>query len=88
MGIRIAGLGAYVPDQRVTNDDLARRIDTSHAWISARTGILERRVASPTECPSDMACQAALRCLSHRRASRPDVGSSLRRRGSRRLCRA
>jgi 3-oxoacyl-[acyl-carrier-protein] synthase-3 len=65
MGIRIAGVGAYVPDQRVTNDDLARRIDTSHAWITARTGILERRVASPTECPSDMACQAALRCLSH-----------------------
>jgi 3-oxoacyl-[acyl-carrier-protein] synthase-3 len=63
MGIRIAGVGAYVPDRRVTNDDLARRVDTSGEWISTRTGILERRVAAPDECPSDMAVRAALRCL-------------------------
>src|SRR4051812_27664998 len=44
MGIRITGVGAYVPNQQVTNDDLARRVDTSGEWISARTGILERRV--------------------------------------------
>src|SRR5262245_33258873 len=64
MGIRITAVGAYVPDKRVTNDDLARRIDTSHEWIAARTGIVERRISAPTECPSDMAHQAALRCLS------------------------
>jgi 3-oxoacyl-[acyl-carrier-protein] synthase-3 len=63
MGVRITGVGAYVPDKRVTNDELARRVDTSHEWISSRTGILERRVSAPDEAPSDMACQAALRCL-------------------------
>jgi 3-oxoacyl-[acyl-carrier-protein] synthase III len=64
MGIRITGVGSYVPDQRVTNADLARRVDTSEEWISSRTGILERRIAAPDESPSDMACQAARRCLS------------------------
>jgi 3-oxoacyl-[acyl-carrier-protein] synthase-3 len=63
MGIRIKGVGAYVPDQKVTNYDLARRVDTSQEWISTRTGILERRISAPDECPSDMACRAALRCL-------------------------
>jgi 3-oxoacyl-[acyl-carrier-protein] synthase-3 len=49
----------------VTNDELARRVDTSHEWISSKTGILERRVSAPDEAPSDMACQAALSCLDH-----------------------
>ena len=65
MGIRIAGVGAYVPDQEVSNDDLARRVDTSHEWISARTGILRRRICAADECPSDMAARAAERCLRH-----------------------
>ncbi len=65
MGVRITGVGAYVPDKRVTNDELARRVDTSNEWISSKTGILERRVSAPDEAPSDMACQAAQRCLDH-----------------------
>jgi 3-oxoacyl-[acyl-carrier-protein] synthase-3 len=65
MGVRIMGVGAYVPDKKVTNDELARRVDTSHEWISSKTGILERRVSAPDEAPSDMACQAAQRCLDH-----------------------
>jgi 3-oxoacyl-[acyl-carrier-protein] synthase-3 len=65
MGIRIAGVGAYVPDRIVTNDELAHRVDTSHEWISARTGIVERRVLGADEAPSDMAQRAALRCLEH-----------------------
>jgi len=65
MGIRIAGVGAYVPERKVTNDELARRIDTSHEWIAARTGIQVRRVSAADECPSDMACRAAERCLSN-----------------------
>src|SRR5262245_35822429 len=63
MGIRITGVGAYVPDRRVTNDDLARTIDTSREWISTKTGILERRISAPDECPSDMGAEAARRCL-------------------------
>jgi 3-oxoacyl-[acyl-carrier-protein] synthase-3 len=65
MGIRITGVGAYVPDQELTNEDLARRVDTSHEWIASRTGILARRISAPHEYPSDMAKEAALRCLSH-----------------------
>ena len=65
MGIRITGVGAYVPQQIVTNHELAKTIDTSHEWIATKTGILERRISEPGEAPSDMGCQAALRCLSH-----------------------
>jgi 3-oxoacyl-[acyl-carrier-protein] synthase III len=65
MGVRIAGVGAYVPERCVNNDDLARTVDTSHEWISEKTGILERRFSGPDEAPSDMGSQAALRCLSH-----------------------
>jgi 3-oxoacyl-[acyl-carrier-protein] synthase-3 len=64
MGIQISGIGAYVPDAVLTNYDLASRVDTSHEWISSRTGIRERRISAPGEAPSDMACKAALRCVS------------------------
>src|SRR6188474_1381134 len=63
MGIRISGIGAYVPANIVTNHELAARIDTSHDWIVARTGIVERRLAGPDEAPSDMGSEAARRCL-------------------------
>ena len=39
---RIAGMGKYVPDNVVTNDDLAAKMDTNDAWIQERTGIQER----------------------------------------------
>jgi 3-oxoacyl-[acyl-carrier-protein] synthase-3 len=63
MSIQISGIGAYVPDTVLTNNELAARVDTSHEWISSRTGILERRISARGESPSDMACEAALRCL-------------------------
>jgi 3-oxoacyl-[acyl-carrier-protein] synthase-3 len=63
MSIRIGGIGAYVPETVLTNNDLAARIDTTHEWISSRTGILQRRISARGESPSDMACQAALHCL-------------------------
>jgi 3-oxoacyl-[acyl-carrier-protein] synthase-3 len=63
MGIRISGVGAYVPARTVTNHELAARIDTSHDWIVSRTGIVERRLAAAGEAPSDMGCEAARRCL-------------------------
>src|SRR5215813_11310996 len=47
MRSRIAGTGSYLPAHVLTNDDLAKRIDTSDAWIRARTGIRERRIAAP-----------------------------------------
>jgi 3-oxoacyl-[acyl-carrier-protein] synthase-3 len=63
MGIRIAGMGGYVPSRTVTNFELARTVDTSDEWIVAKTGIRERRFAGPDEAPSDMGYRAALRCL-------------------------
>jgi len=63
MHSRIAGTGSYLPAQVLTNDDLARRIDTSDAWIRARTGIHERRIAAPTETTSDLAEHASRAAL-------------------------
>ena len=63
MHSRIVGTGSYLPAQIVTNHDLARRIDTSDAWIRARTGIRERRVAAPAEQTSDLAEHAARAAL-------------------------
>jgi 3-oxoacyl-[acyl-carrier-protein] synthase-3 len=63
MGIRIAGIGAYVPSNTLTNEELSRRIDTSNDWIAAKTGIRERRIVGPGEAPSDMGAEAARRCL-------------------------
>ena len=40
---KISGLGKYVPENIVTNDDLSKIIDTTDAWIQERTGIKERR---------------------------------------------
>jgi 3-oxoacyl-[acyl-carrier-protein] synthase III len=63
MGIRISGVGAYVPTRAVSNHELARQLDTSHEWIVSHTGIEERRISEPDETPSDMGCQAAQQCL-------------------------
>src|SRR5436853_7770243 len=73
MGIRITGLGAYVPAKEVTNNELAKIVDTSHEWIVEKTGIVGRRIAEPDEAPSDMGYQAALRCLTDAGVERSDV---------------
>lgn len=58
----IAGTGSYVPEYRMTNDDLAKIVETSDEWIASRTGIKERRI-STGENTSDLAYEAALRAL-------------------------
>ncbi len=60
---RIIGSGAYLPEKVVTNDELARRLDTSDEWIAQRTGIRARHIAAPGELTSDMAVCAAVRAL-------------------------
>lgn len=60
--LRIAGLGTYVPDERVTNDDLSLSIDTTDEWIRRRTGIRERRKARNDEFTSDL-CLGAVAAL-------------------------
>ena len=61
--VRIASLGAYAPPRVVTNDDLAKRVDTSDAWILKRTGIRTRRVADADAATSDLAVEAATRAI-------------------------
>jgi len=60
----ITGVGGYLPDEIVTNDDLAKVVDTSDAWIQERTGIQMRRRAGPDQAVSDLAVAAARQALS------------------------
>src|SRR6478672_3721337 len=60
---RIAGTGSYLPEKVLTNDDLAKIVDTSDEWIAARTGIRERHIAAEGETTSDLAYHAATRAL-------------------------
>ncbi len=62
MTTRIIGTGSYVPEQIVTNDDLAKIVETSDEWIRSRTGIGERRIAT-LDSTSDMAARAAQAAL-------------------------
>ncbi len=55
----IIGWGKYAPPKVLTNDELARMVDTSDGWIRERTGIGERRIASPKESTAMMAVHAA-----------------------------
>ena len=57
---KILGTGRYFPSTILTNDDLAKRVDTNHQWIVERTGIHERRIGTPGEdFTSSMAAKAA-----------------------------
>ncbi|MDR1528021.1 MAG: ketoacyl-ACP synthase III [Puniceicoccales bacterium] len=60
---KILGVGCYVPEKIVTNDDLSRIVDTSDEWIRARTGIQERRIAASDQTTSDLCVCAARKAL-------------------------
>ncbi|MBF0284120.1 MAG: ketoacyl-ACP synthase III [Magnetococcales bacterium] len=60
---RITGTGGYLPERRMDNHELSKRVETSDAWIRERTGIIERRIAAPGEMTSDLALQASRRAL-------------------------
>lgn len=60
---QILGSGSYLPAQRVSNNDLSKRIDTSDEWIQTRTGIKARHIAAEHEKTSDLAVEAARRAL-------------------------
>lgn len=63
MTTKIIGTGSSVPEQIVTNDDLAKFVDTSDDWIRTRTGIRERRIASEKSGTSQLAAEAAQKAL-------------------------
>ena len=63
VAISITGLGAYVPERVMTNDELSTMMDTSDEWIRERTGIRERRIAGPEQALSDLCLPAAREAL-------------------------
>lgn len=63
MKAKILGTGRAVPDRVLTNEDLARMVDTSDEWITTRTGIKRRHIAAPEEALTDMAVPAARQAL-------------------------
>ena len=60
---KILGTGSYLPANRVSNEDLAKFVDTSDEWIYTRTGIKNRHIAADDEKTSDLAVQAAKAAL-------------------------
>jgi 3-oxoacyl-(acyl-carrier-protein) synthase III len=72
-GVRIAGVGHFVPEQVLTNADLERLLDTSDDWIMSRTGMKERHVARLDEPTSDIALAAAKNALAQAHLEPRDV---------------
>ena len=60
---KIIGTGGYLPAQVLTNDELAKRVDTSDEWIRTRTGIRQRHIAADDEQTSDLALAASRKAL-------------------------
>ena len=71
----ISGTGGYVPEQVVTNDDLANDygIDTTHEWIVQRTGIEARRFAPEGWCSADLAVPAAEKAIANAAIEKADL---------------
>ena len=59
----IIGIGCYLPEKKLTNQDLEKMVDTSDAWITERTGIKTRHIAAPDQATSDLAYEASLQAL-------------------------
>jgi 3-oxoacyl-[acyl-carrier-protein] synthase-3 len=70
----VLGVGSALPKRKVTNDELAERVDTSDQWIVERTGIRSRYVAENGETTASLATEAARRALDHAGVDAEDVG--------------
>jgi 3-oxoacyl-[acyl-carrier-protein] synthase-3 len=69
----LAGVGGYLPERVLTNDELARTLETSDAWITERTGIRQRHIASAKETAAFMGTEAARAALADAGAGPSDV---------------
>ncbi len=69
----VTGCGRYLPERIVTNEELAKRVETSDEWIQQRTGIRERRIAADGEKTSDLAINAAKEALASAGLTADDV---------------
>ena len=71
---RIKGLGFYVPDNVVTNDDLSKLMDTSDEWIQERTGIKERRHAlKGSDTTTSMGVKASLKAIKAAKINKEEI---------------
>jgi 3-oxoacyl-[acyl-carrier-protein] synthase-3 len=70
---QILGCGGYLPERVVTNDELAKTLDTSNEWIVQRTGIRQRHIAAPGEKTSDLAVGAARKALAAARIAPDEI---------------
>jgi 3-oxoacyl-[acyl-carrier-protein] synthase-3 len=70
---RIVGTGGYLPSKIVTNDDLARSLDTSDEWIRTRTGIRQRHIADASQAASDLGAEASRSALAAAGVTPQDV---------------
>jgi 3-oxoacyl-[acyl-carrier-protein] synthase III len=77
MPVRLAGLGSHLPKKVVTNDDLAKTLDTNDEWIRTRTGIRERRVLPADWATSDLAVAAAREALADANMTIDDIDTIL-----------
>src|SRR5260370_1486834 len=71
--VSIIGTGSYVPEKRLTNEDLSKIVDTNDDWITPRTGIKERRIAAKDENTSDMAARPALKAIEQAKISSEEI---------------
>jgi 3-oxoacyl-[acyl-carrier-protein] synthase-3 len=71
--ISITGFGTHVPERVMTNDEIAKLVDTSDEWIVERTGIRQRHVAAPEEALSDICLPAAREALEHAGVEAKDI---------------
>ena len=69
----VTGWGSFVPDKVLTNEDLAKRMDTSDEWITVRTGIKERHIAADDETTAHLATEAAKIALAEANLSANEV---------------
>ena len=71
--VGILGIGSYVPEKILTNNDLEKMVDTSDAWITERTGIRQRHIAAKDEATSDLALKAAVAALDDARVKAEEL---------------
>jgi 3-oxoacyl-[acyl-carrier-protein] synthase-3 len=71
--VRITGTGSSAPDRVLTNADLEKMVDTSDDWITARTGIKERRIAPPGFAASDYAYEASIKAMEMARVTAEEL---------------
>lgn len=73
MGVYIRSIGAYVPEKRVSNDELAKLVDTSDEWIESHTGIKNRHICADDEVTSDLAVKAAEQAIQRAEIKKSDI---------------